>query len=213
MSDLATQNQEVTRYIIEAERLDREAGAAWERVAQAEQVLWGSLSVGTDDESSEARAGRVLERDIARRGTHTAKMKAIERLSGGGSSVVRPWVAELQWMCQTVLLLALRGCDTATKEDASKLVTRALRHVLLFNARNDASFMNLEPPAELPDLERYPQHWLAHTMHACEIIGYCHPDATTRVKWNRLYVAFCQAWHVNPESKEEMLGRLKGENG
>jgi hypothetical protein len=129
------------------------------------------------------------------------------------SSVVRPWVAELQWMCQSVLLLALRGCDTATKEDPSKSVTRALRHVLLFNAKNDASFMNLEPPAELPDLERYPQHWLAHTMHACEIVGYCHPDGATRVKWNRLYVAFCKAWHVNPESKEEMLGRLKGDNG
>jgi hypothetical protein len=85
--------------------------------------------------------------------------------------------------------------------------------VLLFNAKNDGSFMDEEPPAELPDMERYPQHWLSHAMHAAQIVGYCHPDAETRVKWNRLYVAFCQAWHVNPESKEEMLGRLKGDNG
>jgi hypothetical protein len=129
------------------------------------------------------------------------------------SSVVRPWVAELQWMCQTVLLCALRGCDTAPKEDPSKALTRALRHCLLFNAKNDGSFMDEEPPAELPDMERYPQHWISHVMHAAQIVGYCHPVAETRVKWNRLYVAFCHAWHVNPESKEEMLGRLKGDNG
>jgi hypothetical protein len=200
MSSVDEKNKEVTRLIYEAERLDQQVAVAWLKVSKMEQELYDALPDG-------------LERDIARRGVHTASVKSDERVSYHRSSVVRPWVAELQWMCQSVLLLALRGCDTATKEDASKSVTRALRHVLLFNARNDASFMNLEPPAELPDLERYPQHWLAHTMHACEIVGYCHPDAVTRVKWNRLYVAFCQAWHVNPESKEEMLGRLKGDNG
>jgi hypothetical protein len=129
------------------------------------------------------------------------------------SSVVRLWVSDLQWMCQTVLFCGLRGCDGVPKEDPSKPLTRALRSVVLNNARNDGSFMNLEPPEDVPNLDQYPYHWVGHIMHAVEIVGYCHPDKNVRAKWVPLYLKFCDALHLPPEPKEDMLKRLTGTNG
>ena len=129
------------------------------------------------------------------------------------NSVVKSWVGDIPWMCQSVLFCALRGCDGVPKEDASKHITRAIRHVVLNNAKNDGSFMNVDPPSQLPTLDQYPYHWVTHVMHAVEIIGYCHPDASVRARWAGLYADFCYALHVPPESVADMLKRLTGENG
>lgn len=48
--------------------------------------------------------------------------------------VVRPWLADLTYKQQTVLLSAIRGCDGAAKEDMNKKFVRAYRSVLLHNA-------------------------------------------------------------------------------
>lgn len=45
-----------------------------------------------------------------------------------GTSVVQDWVSEkLTWKQQTVLFCALRGCDTAEKNDPAKAIIRNLR--------------------------------------------------------------------------------------
>lgn len=135
-------------------------------------------------------------------------------------SVVQEWVSGLTLKQQTVLLSALRGCDGKPKEDVSKPLTRAFRGTILHSAdpgnrTNPTSFMGTDKYLVenrlhfLNNLDPYPVHWLMHFAHACEIVGYKHPDKETRIEWQSLYEQICLALHVAPELEEELDRRLQ----
>lgn len=131
-------------------------------------------------------------------------------------SVVRPWVAYCTFKEQTVLLTALRGCDGLPREDPSKLLTRELRSVILMNADQDDPKFMANPPGTvelararfIADLDHYPTHWLMHFTHACEVIGYQHPDEALRVYWFDLYKEIVHGLHLNVERPAQLAKRL-----
>jgi hypothetical protein len=51
-------------------------------------------------------------------------------------------------------------------------------------------------------------HFVAHTMHAAEIVGYKHPDPDVRAWWIRLYRDMVLALHLNPETESQLDVRL-----
>lgn len=132
-------------------------------------------------------------------------------------SVVQPWVAACSFKEQTVLLLALRGCDTVAKHSAGKAVTRALRRIVLKNAMTDPSaFMTDQPYApglDQGEVDGAPHHWLMHLIHAAEVVGFRHPDSGLRASWRDWYVDACQQMHMSPETEAEMRARLAGDHG
>jgi len=44
--------------------------------------------------------------------------------------------------------------------------------------------------------------------HAAEIIGYEHPDDSTRKCWKTFYQSLCRSFHMHPETRDEMHHRL-----
>lgn len=133
-------------------------------------------------------------------------------------SVVQMWLGQyLTFKMQAVVLSALRGCDGKPKEDPSKPITRAFRGSILLPATQegfrDGTFMSQIPEQRfidkfLSDLDHYPVHWLTHFMHACEIVGYFHPQPSLRDFWLHLYMRICNALHVPHESLGDVCERL-----
>lgn len=129
-------------------------------------------------------------------------------------SVIKPWVFTLPFRMQSVLLLALRGCDGVRKDDNSKYITRTLRGLVFNNADPSNTFITDAFPAKekveafLWDLDGYPMHFVMHTAHATEIIGFKHPDATRRKEWLDFYHKTIKALHVNPETEAQLDVRL-----
>lgn len=129
-------------------------------------------------------------------------------------SVVQSWLSALTWKQQTVLLAGFRGCDGKPKEDPSKKLARALRGTILRSAHagygrfmvQEFDFQDVMAVAS--DLDHYPMHWVMHFAHACEIVGYKHPDIKVRGQWLRTYLAIVSALHLNPETEEQLDNRL-----
>jgi len=101
-------------------------------------------------------------------------------------SVVQDWLSELRLSEQSVLLTAVRGPDGVEKHHPCKALTRALRYAILHPAYGDqnprhSSFMCVEPPEKLPNLDDVPLHWAMHMMHSAEILGYRHPREPLRL--------------------------------
>lgn len=140
-------------------------------------------------------------------------------------SVLKDWVMELGLRHQGVLLTVVRGCDTAPKDDPSKLFTRCIRGVILNCHCGDAvkavsSFIEKVTDDELvhrfnafrKNLDHYPHHYVMHVVHAVQIIGYTYPsDDVTRAIWCRFYETLCRGLHVPPESPEMMDRRLNAD--
>lgn len=131
------------------------------------------------------------------------------------NSVLKPWVFDLPHRMQSVLMSALRGCDTARKDDHSKFITRALRGVVLNNADPSNTFITdcgIPDPkiasAFLWDLDAYPLHFIMHTTHAAEIIGYKHPDENLRKWWLGFYKKIVKGLHLNFETEKQLGVRL-----
>lgn len=135
-------------------------------------------------------------------------------------SVLKPWVSDLTLQMQGTLLTAVRGPDNEEKHSPTKQVVRALRAVILNNAKTlglDDVFMgdgSGEPTSEQADAffaswDQCPLHWLFHFLHAAEIVGYCHPNPRIRDFWLAFYRRAVDALHLEPESKETMLKRLR----
>lgn len=130
------------------------------------------------------------------------------------SSVLKPWVSTLPFRMQSVLMAALRGCDTARKDDASKFITRGLRSVCMHNADPTNTYMLGEIPdttyveAFLGDLDSYPLHFVAHTMHAAEIVGHKHHEKVLRAWWLAFYFDLVKGLHLNPETEAQLNVRL-----
>lgn len=152
-----------------------------------------------------------------------------------GMSVLQEWVMELGLRHQGVLLGAVRGCDSVPKEDASKALVRSLRGVVLRSYHPyPTSFIDktVKTPNELAAIRKeggravtldelhrrmalffsncdhHPQHFVAHLMHAAEIVGYKHPDESIREAWLWLYHNLVHGLHLMPESQAQMDARL-----
>lgn len=132
--------------------------------------------------------------------------------------VLQEWVyqdSHLSLKQQTVLLLALRGCDNQSKYDLSKKLTKMIRSIILKNAAaDDTTFMlNSMTHEEIRDLaedfDKYPIHFMMHTIHCCEIIGYKHSNKDIRDWFLETYLIFVDALHLKPESKEQCDFRLR----
>ncbi len=137
----------------------------------------------------------------------------------GLNPYLRDWVSKLPLRHQGVLIVATRGCDVAPKnplDSTERQITAAIRYAIgnPFDQREVDStpgcFMLSYPPAKmkLSSLEHYPLHYVIHLMHACEVIGYCHPSQETQSVWMNLYLKFCHGLHLNPETAEQMHSRL-----
>lgn len=129
-------------------------------------------------------------------------------------SVFKEWVFDLPYRMQSVLVLGLRGCDTARKDDVSKAITRTMRGVVFNNADPTNTFIKDDYPeakaveAFLWDIDSYPMHFIMHLAHAAEIIGYKHPNETYRSNWLDFYHKLVKGLHVNPETEAQLDIRL-----
>lgn len=139
-------------------------------------------------------------------------------------NVMRPWATDLPIRMQSTMMLGLRGPDTLTKNNNAKILIRELRYAILFPAfpvnverlKTD-DFMGTQTgycswnvaQEFLDDHDQYPHHWLLHFIHTIEIVGQYHPDENTRQFWWMLYVSLCAAFHMNPETFDQLEERLK----
>ncbi len=139
------------------------------------------------------------------------------------TSVIQDWVAEqCTWKQQAVLLTAIRGCDGVLKEDPSKAVVRQFRQAILRKADNregpaSGGFMTHSiswdwdqiSDAFLENMDHYPMHWLMHFAHACEIVGYKHPQDHLQNHFSWLYLEIVRALHLQPETEKQLDARLR----
>lgn len=130
-------------------------------------------------------------------------------------SVLKEWVFNLPYRMQSVLMSALRGCDTARKDDNSKYLSRALRGILLNNADPTNTFIVGDGVPEekyvtafLWDVDSYPVHFIMHLSHAAEIVGYKHPEGRLRTWWLDFYSKVVKGLHLNPETEDQLDIRL-----
>src|SRR5216684_3881669 len=135
------------------------------------------------------------------------------------NSVLQEWVMELGLRHQGVLVSAMRGCDTAPRHDPSKLIQRILRGAVLVphigKYGNPKTYIQVEPDEFkwwaiakefLRNWDHYPNHYVVHFILATEIIGY-HGHLFFPVfseRWLKFYELSCHAFHLNPESKEQL---------
>jgi hypothetical protein len=133
-------------------------------------------------------------------------------------SSLREWVEEVPWMQQGVLFSAIRSADGVPHEDNSKIIVRGYRNVILKPAQTKGSFLGKIPTRSALEeamnkftdgFGQYNSHFVLHLVHASEIIGYQHPEEIERVTWGNFYLNMCKAMHLNPETKEQMINRLK----
>lgn len=132
-------------------------------------------------------------------------------------SVVKDWVTDLPLRMQGVLMSSVRGCDSVPKQDGAKHLQRAYRGLILNTpAKKPSSFIDyvsgndlgMRMRAVLDDHDHYPVHYVLHLMHSVEIIGYFYPEPEQRARWEWFYKAMCSEFHLNPETKEQLIARM-----
>lgn len=152
-------------------------------------------------------------------------------------SVLQPWVMELPFMQQSVLLTAVRGPDGVPKYHASKFIVRWYRRSVLISSFAKCAILNpwqedggsfygpsCQPPpaggdeweAELEprvadymrSLDELPHHFQMHMMHAAEIVGYQHPAPRIAAWWYKFYGRLAHDMHLWPETRAQMCERL-----
>lgn len=148
--------------------------------------------------------------------------------------VLQPWLANLTFMQQTVLLTAIRGPDSIEKYHDVKFLLRWYRRCILYSAldrciwdnpcaRGGGSFtgpssngsvdyweveLDRFVDSYLRSLDAIPHHFHMHLMHAVEILGYKHPTERTKTWWCNVYLRFVNDMHLCPEPEEMMDYRL-----
>lgn len=143
-------------------------------------------------------------------------------------SVQPEWCLDLSLQQQAILLLGARGPDGAAKMHLCKNVVRAYRGtVMLAAARKRTlylgekadSFMSLDRFGDwhlwkqdvtmfFQSVDELPHHYTMHLAHGAQILGYKHPDAEFRSRWEYFYLTFCDDVHLTPETEKEMDHRL-----
>lgn len=133
-------------------------------------------------------------------------------------SIMQDWATALPLRHQGVLVSSVRGCDNMPKESSGKPIGRALRGDFLVPVDDrvlavKGTFMQRGVEREqvtrfLKDLDHHPLHYITHLMHACQVVGYKHPDPATARFWLELYRSIVRAIHLEPESEADMDARL-----
>lgn len=60
----------------------------------------------------------------------------------------------------------------------------------------------------LRNADAIPAHFQSHFMHACEILGYKHPNKDIRRWWNNVYIRLVHDLHLFPETEAQLDARL-----
>lgn len=135
-------------------------------------------------------------------------------------SILQDWVMELGLRHQGVLISAVRGCDTAPRDEPSKLLSRCLRcevlvpHVgdaaksISFIQKVDADELEGRMKTVLRSFDHLPLHYWIHFVHAAEILGYKHPDSATAAAWCGFYRRAVDKLHMGVESEAQLDARL-----
>ncbi len=131
------------------------------------------------------------------------------------SSVVQEWMSgdNISWKQQTVILTALRGCDSFSNQLMEK-IKKKLRNTVLKNAgASNQSFMSEGMSLDdvykfTQDCDKAPNHYHMHVLHAFEIIGYKHPDFEIREWFMSAYSIMVDSMHVRPETEKQCDARL-----
>lgn len=135
-------------------------------------------------------------------------------------SVLHDWVHELTFQMQALLLTAMRGPDENNKYNAAKAIIRYLRGAVIkpagdWNGENNNDFMWAEYDqfkkwafTFWQDHDEYPHHFIMHLVHCAEIVGYFYPIPAIAEHWKNFYWDACDAFHMNPETKEQLKKRL-----
>ena len=136
-------------------------------------------------------------------------------------NILQDWVSKLGIRHQGTLLGAVRGCDTAVKDDPSKKLTRFFRGVVLNPHVGDPtkakSFIewceteeefNKAVDGFFSVYDALPHHFVMHFIHAAEIVGYYYPDPVIRSWWYFLYAKAIRKLHLVPESLKQLDMRL-----
>ena len=136
-------------------------------------------------------------------------------------SVLQDWVMKLPLREQGTLLTVVRGCDLTPKnplDSPERKIVGQLRNAFMVPA--DQREVGIEPGSffvhgiptpktfKASAFGHYPQHWVAHVMHAIEVLGYRHPNKGVQMVWRGIYLKFCHDLHVNPETFEQFKKRL-----
>jgi len=132
-----------------------------------------------------------------------------------GTPVILPWVWQLSFKQQTVLITALRGADGRPKQDCTKNILKYLRQSILINADTKSPYMQftIEQVKNamgdfINNLDEYNVHFVFHLTHAAEILGHKHPDDECKSVWCGFYFKICRALHIFPEGLMELNCRL-----
>lgn len=136
-------------------------------------------------------------------------------------SILQDWVMELGLRHQGVLVSAIRGCDSVSKDDPSKWLIRYYRGCILNphcgDLKKASSFMVAEDDFTIvgrkmrvvtSSHDHYPNHFLMHLLQAAEVLGYKHPDTFMRTCWHMFYSDMVKKFHLNMETEQQMDERL-----
>lgn len=192
-------------------RLETPHAGGW----HASQCLGGSLFV------SRFRHATPEEIEVAKRSEfYSLDLTPFEPKQG---SIIQDWAAKLGLRHQGVLVSAIRGCDSVPREDASKYLVRVYRGILLRahcgDVKKAKSFMVPFDPEQwdhseadfLRSIDHYPNHWLLHFVHACQIVGAKHPEHEIRMHFFHLYEKVVRKFHMSPESAQTLDDRLNAD--
>lgn len=147
----------------------------------------------------------------------------VEWIMGTGCvSYLQGWVTKLGLRHQGMLLTSIRGCDIRGKYAPEKPLIREMRGLIgvAFDPREldfPKGFMckfnkAWSGPAfedMCKEIDGLPVHYVMHILHSIEIIGYHHPESEVRMEYSYRYFYLCDKFHLKPESKDEMEGRLR----
>jgi hypothetical protein len=128
------------------------------------------------------------------------------------TAVLLPWVTDLPFKMQSVLISGLRGPDTH-QVVALKRVVRWIRAATQNNADPTTDYMkDIGPLPEWSEVQKELEfcsvHYYAHLMHTLEIIGYMHHDPIGVQHARRLYFEMADALHLVAETRLQLLQRL-----
>jgi len=135
------------------------------------------------------------------------------------TSVLQNWVVELPIREQGTLLTAVRGCDLTEKlplDSVERQLVASIRCAFMNPAdprevdSEPGCFFQTEPPLGWkPSIfGHYPLHWFSHVMHACEVIGYRHPDGHRGMLFCMIYWHMARSLRLEPETRTRMINRL-----
>lgn len=127
------------------------------------------------------------------------------------SSVLLPWVMEIPWKCQSILLSGFRGPDNAAPPSVKK-VNRWLRINSQNNADPSKNYMKqmiLPAPDEVcEELEWMTSHFVHHFADSLRIAAIWHPDSRVRkTAWDYHYKIAEELFHFVPEDDETFITR------